>query len=127
MKNLSTIGRILFALPFGIIGLNHFLMKNTFLQIMEQTSFIPGGGFTILFTGFILILASISIILNKFIQTTCLGLAGLLFIFIVTYSYPRIIYRGNYANVFIYVIKRHGFNGRSNYDSSILSFKRLIV
>lgn len=88
MKKLSLIGRILFALPFGIIGLNHFLMKNTFLQIMEHTSFIPGGGFTILFTGFILILASISIMLNKFIQTTCLGLAGLLLIFIVTIHIP---------------------------------------
>lgn len=88
MKNLSTIGRILFAIPFGIIGLNHFLMKDVFLKIMESTSFIPGGGFIILFTGFVLILASLSILLNKFIQITCFVLAGLLLIFIASIHIP---------------------------------------
>lgn len=88
MKNLSTIGRILFAIPFGIIGLNHFLMRDVFLKIMENTSFIPGGGFIILFTGFVLILASISILLNKFIQLTCFILAGLLLVFIATIHIP---------------------------------------
>ena len=111
MKNLSTIGRILFALPFGIIGLNHFLMKNTFLQIMEQTSFIPGGGFTILFTGFILILASISIILNKFIQTTCLGLAGLLFIFIVTIHIPGLFTEATMPMSLFMLLKDMGLMG----------------
>lgn len=88
MKNLSTIGRILFAIPFGIIGLNHFLMKDAFMKMMEATSFIPGGGFMILFTGFILIIASVSIILNKFIQISCFTLAGLLLIFILSIHIP---------------------------------------
>lgn len=59
-----TIGRILFALPFGIIGLNHFLMVDYYTGML--TSFIPGGGFTILLTGFFLIAACISIIARKF-------------------------------------------------------------
>jgi uncharacterized membrane protein YphA (DoxX/SURF4 family) len=89
MKNIATIGRILFALPFGIIGLNHFLMTNTFLGMMS--SFLPGGGYTIMLTGVFLIAASILIILNKFVKTVCFSLAGLLFLFIVTIHVPHLL------------------------------------
>ena len=88
MKNIATIGRILFALPFGIIGLNHFLMTDTFLGMMS--SFLPGGGYTIMLTGAFLIAASILIILNKFIKVVCFSLAGLLFLFIVTIHIPHL-------------------------------------
>jgi len=86
MKKLALIGRILFAIPFAIMGLNHFLMTNVFLGMMS--SFIPGGAFTVLITGALLILASISIIFNKFIKIACFGLAGILFIFITTIHIP---------------------------------------
>lgn len=86
MKNLALIGRILFALPFAIMGLNHFLMTNVFLGMMS--SFIPGGAFTVLITGALLIIASISIVINKNVQIACFGLAGLLFIFITTIHIP---------------------------------------
>jgi putative oxidoreductase len=89
MKNIATIGRILFALPFGIIGLNHFLMTDTFLGMMS--SFLPGGGYTILLTGALLIAASICIILNKFIKIVCFSLAGLLLLFIVTIHIPHLL------------------------------------
>lgn len=88
MKKIATIGRILFALPFGIIGLNHFLMTDVFLGMMS--SFLPGGGYTILLTGAILIAASIFIILNKYIKVVCFSLAGLLFLFIVTIHIPHL-------------------------------------
>jgi len=88
MKNIATIGRILFALPFGIIGLNHFLMTDTFLGMMS--SFLPGGGYTILLTGAFLIAASVCIILNKFIKVVCFSVAGLLFLFIVTIHIPHL-------------------------------------
>ena len=39
MNKLAIIGRVLFALPFGVMGVNHFLMKNYFLGLMS--SFIP--------------------------------------------------------------------------------------
>jgi len=86
MKNLAIIGRILFALPFGIMGVNHFIMKDYFIGIMS--SFIPGSAYTILLTGFLLILACVLIIANKFLKTVCFSLAGLLFIFIVTIHIP---------------------------------------
>jgi putative oxidoreductase len=86
MKNLTALGRILFALPFGILGLNHFLMKSYYLGMMS--TFIPGGGYTIIITGLALIAACISIIAKKYIQLSCLLLAILLFIFILTIHIP---------------------------------------
>lgn len=85
---LSTIGRILFALPFGIIGINHFIVSDFFNGML--TTFIPGGGFMILFTGACLIAASISIILKKYIKLSCLLLALLLLIFILTIHIPQL-------------------------------------
>lgn len=86
MKKLAILGRILFALPFGIMGLNHFLMKDVFIGMMS--SFIPGGAFTVLLTGALLILGCISIILNKNLRIVSFGLAGLLLIFILTIHIP---------------------------------------
>jgi uncharacterized membrane protein len=86
MKNLAILGRILFALPFGLMGLNHFLMTNTFIGM--SSTFVPTGAYTILIIGAILILASISIILNKNIKLACYILAGLLLLFIATIHIP---------------------------------------
>jgi putative oxidoreductase len=88
MKNISIIGRILFGLPFGILGLNHFFMKDFYLG--QLTSFIPGGGYTILLVGFALIVASVSIMWNKYIKIACYCLAFLLLVFILTIHIPNI-------------------------------------
>jgi putative oxidoreductase len=108
MKNLATFGRILFGLPFGIIGLNHFLMKDVFLGMM--TSFVPGGGFTIMLTGVILILASISIIINKYVVITCYSLASLLLLFIITIHLPG-LFSGNYEMALFGLLKDTGLMG----------------
>ncbi len=88
MKNLTTVGRILFALPFAVFGLNHFIMVDFFTGMLN--SFIPGTSFTIVLTGIALIAASISIIFKKYIKLSCLLLALLLFIFIVAIHIPQL-------------------------------------
>ena len=88
MKYFTTIGRILFALPFAIFGLNHFLMVDFFTGMLN--SFIPGTSFTIILTGIALIAASISIIIKKYIKLSCILLAVLLFIFIVSIHIPQL-------------------------------------
>ncbi len=108
MKNLSIIGRILFALPFGLMGLNHFLMKNVFLGMMS--SFIPGAGFTIWLIGAMLIIACISIISNKYVKTACFGLAGLLFLFIVTIHIPG-LFTENWQLALVELLKDTGLLG----------------
>ncbi len=86
MKIFMTIGRILFALPFLVIGINHFIMVDVFTGMLS--SFIPGGGYTVLLTGAFLIVASVAIIINKWISVICYLLAAMLFIFIVTIHLP---------------------------------------
>jgi len=108
MKNLALIGRILFALPFGVMGVNHFIMKDYFLGIMS--SFIPGGAYTILLTGFLLILASILIMLNQFLKTVCFSLAGILFLFIITIHIPGLS-TANWQIAFIELLKDTGLMG----------------
>ena len=89
MKNLATIGRILFALPFAVFGINHILMMDYYLGML--TSFVPLGGYTIILTGLIMIGVSVSIITKKYIRLSTLILAGLLFVFIVTIHIPHLL------------------------------------
>ena len=89
MKNITTLGRVLFAIPFALFGINHFLMTDYYLGML--TSFIPLGAYTIILTGIMLITASISIITKKFVKFSTLMLAVLLFIFIVTIHIPHLI------------------------------------
>jgi putative oxidoreductase len=88
MKKLTTIGRILFAVPFAIFGINHFLMLDYYLGML--TSFVPLGAYTIILTGLMLIAASISIITKVLVKLSTLLLAILLFIFIVTIHIPHL-------------------------------------
>ena len=88
MKKLTTIGRILFAVPFALFGINHFLMLDYYLGML--TSFVPLGAYTIILTGIMLIAASISIITKILVKFSTLLLAGLLFIFIVTIHIPHL-------------------------------------
>ena len=88
MKKLTTIGRILFAVPFALFGINHFLMLNYYLGML--TSFVPLGAYTIILTGIMLIAASISIITKILVKFSTLLLAALLFIFIITIHIPHL-------------------------------------
>jgi uncharacterized membrane protein YphA (DoxX/SURF4 family) len=88
MKKLTTLGRILFAIPFALFGINHFLMLDYYLGML--TSFVPLGAYTIILTGIMLIAASISIITKILVKFSTLLLAGLLFVFIVTIHIPHL-------------------------------------
>jgi len=88
MKKITTLGRILFAIPFALFGINHFLMTDYYLGVL--TSFVPLGAYTIILTGIMLIAASISIITKKFVRFSTIMLAILLFIFIVTIHIPHL-------------------------------------
>lgn len=89
MKNLSTIGRILYALPFAFFGINHFIHVDWFAA--EYISFIPIGPFTVMLTGVLLIAASISIITKKFMKLSTLLLSALLLIFILSIHLPHLV------------------------------------
>lgn len=89
MNKVRTIGRILFALPFAVFGINHFFMMDYYMGML--TSFIPQTAFVMILTGLLLIAASISIITKKLVKISTILLAVLLFIFIATIHIPHLI------------------------------------
>ena len=111
MKNITTIGRILFALPFGVFGINHFLMTDYYVGML--TSFIPLGPYTIILTGIMLIAACISIISGKLIRLSTILLAVLLFIFIVTIHIPHLISDTDKTTTIIALLKDISLMGGS--------------
>ena len=86
MDRISTLGRVLYALPFAFFGINHFLMFDYYMGMI--TSFIPFGGYLIMFTGVIMIAASLSIIFRQFVKITAITLASLLLVFIAAIHIP---------------------------------------
>jgi len=119
MKKITDIGRILFAIPFALFGLNHFLMMDYYLGML--TSFIPLGAYTIILTGIMLIAASISIIMKKYVKISTIGLALLLFIFIVTIHIPHLFNDANRTTTIMTLLKDVSLFGGSLLIAGIYS------
>ncbi len=119
MKNLTTLGRILYALPFIVFGINHFLMMDYYIGML--TSFIPLGAYTIILTGLLMIAVSMSIITKKFVKLSTLILAGLLFIFILTIHIPHLLAGTDRPTVLIMLLKDISLMGGSLMIAGIYS------
>ena len=90
MKKLTMTGRFLFAIPFAIFGINHFLMLDYYMGML--TSFIlPLGVYMVFLTGLLMIGISISIMIRWYVKQAAYVLAGLLFLFIVTIHIPHLL------------------------------------
>lgn len=111
MKSMTTIGRILFAIPFAIFGINHFLMTDYYVGML--TSFVPRGAYTIILTGILLIAASISIISKKYVRFSTIMLAALLFIFIITIHIPHLFHDTDKTITIIALLKDISLMGGS--------------
>ena len=80
----SKVARVLFAAPFAIFGLFHFLNGSAMAGMVP----IPGGVFWIYFTGAALIAGSIGIITGILGRLAALGLSALLVTFILGIHVP---------------------------------------
>ncbi|MBE0668881.1 MAG: DoxX family protein, partial [Bacteroidales bacterium] len=119
MKKLTTLGRILYALPFAIFGINHFVMMDYYVGML--TSFIPLGAYTIILTGLVMIAVSISIITKKYVRLSTLILAGLLLIFILTIHIPHLLAGTDSPTVLIMLLKDISLMGGSLMIAGIYS------
>jgi putative oxidoreductase len=119
MKKITAIGRILYALPFALFGINHFLMTDYYVGML--TSFIPLGAYTIILTGIMLIAASISIITKKFVKLSTIMLAILLFLFIVTIHIPHLFQDTDKTATIIALLKDTSLLGGSLMIAGIYS------
>lgn len=119
MKQMTTVGRILFAIPFALFGLNHFIMLDYYTGML--TSFIPLGAYTIILTGIMLIVASISIISKKFVKVSTLLLAALLLLFILTIHIPHLFHGTDDPATIIALLKDISLMGGSLMIAGIYS------
>jgi uncharacterized membrane protein len=119
MKKLTTIGRILFAVPFAIFGINHFLMTDYYVGML--TSFVPRGAYTIVIVGILLIAASLSILSKKYVKFSTLMLACLLFVFIITIHIPHLIHDADKTVTIITLLKDISLMGGSLMIAGIYS------
>ncbi len=89
MRNLSSIGRIIYAIPFFVFGILHLVSNGSMVDFVP--SWLPFHLLWIYLAGVAFIAASISILTLKYARLACLLLALLLFIFIVTIRIPNLI------------------------------------
>ena len=82
----TTIARYIFAIPFGIFGLFHFMNASQMAGMVP----IPGGVIWVYLTGVALLAACISIIIQKYTRWACLLLALMLIIFVLTLHLPGV-------------------------------------
>jgi uncharacterized membrane protein YphA (DoxX/SURF4 family) len=119
MNKITTAGRILFALPFAVFGINHFVMMDYYMGML--TSFIPQTAFVMILTGLLLIAASISIITKKLVKISTILLAALLFLFIVTIHIPHLINGADTTVAMIALLKDISLMGGSLMIAGIYS------
>ena len=82
----TTIARYVFAIPFGVFGLFHFMNASQMAGMVP----IPGGVIWVYITGVALLAACISIIIQKYTRWACLLLALMLIIFVLTLHLPGV-------------------------------------
>ena len=85
----TTVARILYALPFGIFGLMHFMAGSEMAGYIP--SWLPGGVFWVYLTGLALLAACVSIIIQKEARLASLLLALMLGIFVLTLHIPGLM------------------------------------
>ena len=83
------IGSYLFSIPFIIFGMMHFMMGGQMAGMVP--SFIPGGVFWVYLTGLALVLAGVSIIIQKKAKLASLLLAVMLGMFMVFVHIPGLM------------------------------------
>jgi uncharacterized membrane protein len=119
MNNFTTLGRILFAIPFGLFGINHLFLYDWYVG--NFTSFLPIGPFSVITTGIIMILVSISIITKKYITLATQVLAAMLLIFIAAIHIPHLINGEDTTMVTITLLKDISLIGGSLMISGMCS------
>lgn len=88
MKNFLTyrVARLLFAIPFGVFGIIHFLAGSDMAGMVP--GFIPGGVVWIYLTGAALLGACVAIVAQVRVQLVCFLLAVMLLVFALTVHLP---------------------------------------
>ena len=86
-STLTTIGRLLYAIPFAIFGLFHFMNAEAMAPMVP----VPGGIFWVYLVGVALIAAAASIAMRKKSGLASMLLGALLLVFVLTIHLPAVL------------------------------------
>lgn len=86
MRATTTVGRVLFTLPFAVFGIMHFMHGAEMGALVR----VPGGIFWVYLTGVALIAAAVGILFNILGEWAGFGLAVLLMLFVVAVHVPNL-------------------------------------
>jgi len=112
-KTLNLSGRILFALPFLLFGLNHLYNYNEILPVVP--AFIPGGVLWVWLSGLAMIFAAFAIVGEKHEDIACIAMAVLLLAHIATVHFPELINPQKSLLTWISLLKDVGLMGAALY------------
>ena len=84
---LTTLGRVIFALPFAIFGLFHFINADGMAGMVP----VPGGAIWVYLTGLAMIAASVSILIKKKSGLASMLLGILLLLYAFTVQLPMVL------------------------------------
>ncbi len=86
MKNLSNIGRFMFAIPFLAMGLMHLFNGSQMTTMVP--SFIPGGLFWVYLVGLCQLAFVVSLITKKMLGLSAMLIGIMLILFVLTIHIP---------------------------------------
>ncbi len=121
-KCLALLGRILFAVPFIVFGVNHLISGSQMAGYVP--AYVPGGVFWIYFTGLAMLAAGVSIIILKLAELASLLLGILVLIFIVTMHLPGVFNPDTMMMSLMNLMKDLSMVGAAFYISGTLSSKK---
>ena len=101
MNGIIGLGRYLFAIPFVVFGIFHFMNAN------EMAGMAPGGAVMVYITGACLLLAGISLLIGKYDKLAAVLLALLMLLFMI----PHIQNMSNDPNEMGNILKNIGLAG----------------
>jgi putative oxidoreductase len=81
-------GRILFALPFALFGINHFENANAIASVVPD--WLPRALFWVYLTGAIHVAAAVSFTLARFVRPVGIALAAMLLLFVLLIHIPSL-------------------------------------
>lgn len=97
MNNLDKIGKIMYALPFGVFGIMHLMAGDQMAGMIP--SYLPGGVFWVYLTGIALLAACISMLIGKMEKMATMLLGVLMLVFVLLIHLPGVMAGGDGAQM----------------------------
>lgn len=94
MNAVLKLGRYLFAIPFAVFGVFHFMYADAMAGMVPL---LPGGAIWVYLTGLAFILAAVSIIIQRHDKLACFLLGVMLLIFALSIHLPSGLESGDWT------------------------------